>query len=150
MPDVWDNFIHSEMCFWWEGWLYLFSLTDIKETIFIGPSDKYEDEWVGELNLCWNSPLLYAHAVCLHRFWNLRWEMILLTLSPRLYTLSNDILAKKTASCFTNIWDISTKLIPLYSPLSPPSSEPKSIFLAPILLKLAYLAMLFIFQVTHC
>ncbi len=66
-----------------------------------------------------------------------------------LYTPTNSLVPKKNASCVANILDISTKSIPLYSSASSLSSQPNSIFLASLLLKLVYLAMLFIFQVTH-
>ena len=57
--------------------------------------------------------------------------------------------SKENASCVTNILDISTKLIPLYSPSTPTSLAPNYITLSPLLMELAYLAMLFIFLVTH-
>ena len=60
-----------------------------------------------------------------------------------------DLFQMKNASCIVNILDIYTKLIPLYSPSPPQSSEPNSISLALLLTELAYLAMIFIFQVPH-
>ena len=54
---------------------------------------------------------------------------------------------KKHVLCIANILDISAKPIPLCSASSPPSRGPNYISLAPLLLKLTYFAMLFIFQV---
>ena len=64
------------------------------------------------------------------------------------YGWSNGSVPKKNASHVTNIVDIATKLPPLYSPYSQPSSKPNSISLAPIYQKLAYLSMFFICQYT--
>ena len=60
------------------------------------------------------------------------------------YTQSNDILPKKIASCITNVSDISTQPMPLYSPSSPPSSATNSNSPPPLLAELlvGYLAML--------
>ena len=66
------------------------------------------------------------------------------------YTPSYDIILKKIAFCIANISDNSTKTILLYSPSSPPSSELKSIIVAPLLLKLAYLATFFFSGDAHC
>ena len=60
------------------------------------------------------------------------------------YTLSNDIVP---TSCITNIWVASTKPTPMCpSSLSP--REPNYTFLAPVLSELAYVPMLFMFQLT--
>ena len=48
-----------------------------------------------------------------------------------------------------NIFDISTKQPPLYSPSSPPSSEWHLISIALLLAEVADLAMLFILQLAH-
>ena len=45
--------------------------------------------------------------------------------------------------------DIPTKLLTLYSPSSPASNKPNSISISSLFQKLAYLAMLFILQLTH-
>ena len=52
-------------------------------------------------------------------------------------------------SYIANILDISTKPRPLRSLPSMPSSKPNVMFLAPLLLRLAHLAMLFILQMTY-
>ncbi len=50
--------------------------------------------------------------------------------------MSDDIVPKINASCVANIEDIPTNAQLLYSPSSSPSTEPNSISLAPLLLKL--------------
>ena len=54
-----------------------------------------------------------------------------------------------TSSCDADILDTSTKPEQLCLLSSPPSNQPRRISLAPVLLKLAYLAMLFIRQLYH-
>ena len=63
---------------------------------------------------------------------------------------SNVSLRKKNALRFANVSDISTKLTPLCLPSSLPSCEPSYTTLVFVLLDLAYLDMLFIFQWTIC
>ena len=55
----------------------------------------------------------------------------------------------KNVSGIVNIFDISIKSRPVYLLSSLPLSGTNSISLKPLLAELAYLAMLFIFQVTH-
>ncbi len=62
----------------------------------------------------------------------------------------NDIVLRSIfLSCIANILDTSIKLIPFYSPSFLTSNELNSTNLAPLLADLAYLAMLFISQLTH-
>ena len=65
------------------------------------------------------------------------------------YSLSNEIVPKKNASCVANILDISTKLTPFFSLPSLPPSELNSISLTPLLTDFAYSFMLFILSLMH-
>ena len=66
------------------------------------------------------------------------------------YILSSSRVSEKNAPCTTDMIDISTKSIPLFLPFSPPSSEPKSISLSPLLADLAYLTILSILLLAVC
>ncbi len=65
-----------------------------------------------------------------------------------LYYINHYVPEKKKSPCVANILNIPTKPTPLYSPPSSPLKKPKSISLAPLLVELPYLAMLFIIQLT--
>ena len=65
--------------------------------------------------------------------------------SQKFYLLlntTNDVL-KRNASYIENVIHVSTKPTPLYSRYTPSSSEPNFVFLAPLLVELAHLAMFF-------
>ena len=64
----------------------------------------------------------------------------------QLYSNQMDPFQIKLHSILQNILDIFIKPIPLCSSSSSPLSEPNCIFLAPLLLKLTYVAMLYILQ----
>ena len=83
-----------------------------------------------------------------------RWQHPRLYLRPRYYssptfTLSSSFCSKKNMLYIKNILDIPTKPIWLCSSPSPPLNMLQSIFLAPLLAEIAYLAMLFILQLMH-
>ena len=65
------------------------------------------------------------------------------------YTLPHGSLLKKNASCIANSVDVSTNPPTLCTPSSQPPSGPYSISLAPLLLKLAHLPVIFNLQLTH-
>ena len=62
----------------------------------------------------------------------------------------SECLPIETSFHIASILDISTEVVPLYSPSAPPSSESSFNFSSPLLQKLVHLSMLLIiFQVTH-
>ena len=65
-------------------------------------------------------------------------------MTSHLYGVKQHRPIEKTSSCISHTLDISTKLAPLYLPLSLPSNEPYYISLALLSPKLPYLAILFI------
>ena len=58
--------------------------------------------------------------------------------NSRYYTLSNEPIQVNNTSWIANISDIPTKPKPLYSPYSPPETEPNSISLSPLRGEIAY------------
>ena len=57
---------------------------------------------------------------------------------------------KKNTPCRANILDISTKQTPVSWSSFPTSSEPNPISLAPLVVKFAYLAVIYFFGEVHC